>query len=109
MALNIDKAIQDVRQKREKVATDISMLLEREAKQKAPVLTGHLRRNTNAEAEHNDDSSSITVGTNNVEYAEAVHEGSLVKQTQGQPYIRDSIEMNMQQMQKMIQDGMKTS
>jgi hypothetical protein len=99
------QAIKDMKQKRKKVADDIAMLLERESKLRAPVKTGHLRRNTNAETEHQEDKSKIIVGTNGVGYAEVVHEGSTVKNIQGQPYIRDAIEQNMGEIRNKIKEG----
>ncbi|WBL16375.1 HK97 gp10 family phage protein [Sutcliffiella sp. NC1] len=110
MALKINQALNDVRSKREKVASDISMLLEREIKFRAPVgETGNLRRNSGAEVKHQEDKSVIIAGANNVEYAQVVHEGSVVKNIEGQPYIRDSIEQNIDTMKKMIREGMKTT
>ena len=102
------QAIQEARKKREKVANDIAMLLEREMKMRAPVgETGHLRRSSNSEVEHGENSSEIFAGANNVEFAAVVHNGSVVRNIQGQPYITDSIEQNTNQMQKMINEGMK--
>ncbi|MDX5474509.1 MAG: hypothetical protein LPK00_03130 [Bacillaceae bacterium] len=108
MALKINQALKDAKAKREKVANDISMLLEREIKFRAPVETGHLRRSSGAEAQHQEDKSVITAGANGVEYAQVVHEGSVVKNIDGQPYIRDSIEQNIDTIKKMIHEGMKT-
>lgn len=102
------KAILGVKQKREKVANDIAMLLERQAKLNAPVDTGHLKRSTNSEVEHFEDKSKIFIGTNGVEYAPIVHEGSVVKNIKGQPYIKDSIQQNMGQIQKIIKEGLST-
>ncbi|MGD6831433.1 hypothetical protein ACQCT5_04690 [Sutcliffiella halmapala] len=110
MALRINQAIQDANQKRIKVANDISMLLERGIKQRAPVgETGHLRRNSGAEATHQENKSVIEAGANNVEYAAVVHEGSTVKNIKSQPYIRDGIEQNLDQIKEMIHEGMKTT
>lgn len=103
-----DKAIQDMKKKRMKVANDLAMYLAREAKLRAPVDTGHLRRSTGAEAEHVDTKSKVFVGTNGVEYAPIVHEGSTVKNIKAQPYVRDSIEQNMSQIKKMIQEGLSS-
>lgn len=102
------EAIQEMRQKRKDVADDIAMLLERESKLRAPVKTGHLRRSTNAESDHEEDKSTIFVGTNNVEYAPIVHEGSTVKNIKSQPYIRDSIEQNLEEIKNKIKEGMST-
>ncbi|ARK30771.1 HK97 gp10 family phage protein [Halalkalibacter krulwichiae] len=105
--LKFQQAIKDVRSKREKVANEIGMLMERESKMRAPVgETGHLRRSTGSEVKHNEDSSDVEVGTNNVEYAEVVHEGSVVRNITGQPYIRDAIEQNQSNMQQIIAKGM---
>lgn len=103
------QAIQEMKQKRQSVANDIAMLLERESKLRAPVDTGHLRRSTGAETEHEEDKSKIIVGTNGVEYAAVVHEGSTVKNIKGQPYIRDAIEQNMEEIKNTIEEGMSTS
>jgi hypothetical protein len=101
------QAIKDVRNQREKVANEISMLMERESKMRSPVgETGNLRRNTNSEVDHKENQSDITVGTSNVEYAEVVHEGSVVRNITAQPYIRDAIEQNQGNMQQMIAKGM---
>ncbi|WP_404443436.1 hypothetical protein LG307_14760 [Sutcliffiella horikoshii] len=109
MALRINQAIKDANQKRIKTANDISMLLEREIKQRAPVgETGHLRRNSGSEASHEESKSTILAGASNVEYAAVVHEGSNVKNIKPQPYIRDGIEQNLDNIKKMIQEGMKT-
>ncbi|MCK0470890.1 HK97 gp10 family phage protein [Halalkalibacter sp. APA_J-10(15)] len=106
--LRFKEAIQDARKQREQVASDIGMLLERESKVRAPVgKTGHLRRSTGSDVDHQDNQSDIIVGTNNVEYAEVVHEGSVARNITAQPYIRDSIEANMSTMQQMIAKGMK--
>jgi hypothetical protein len=84
------------------------MLLEREIKQRAPVgETGHLRRSSGAETEHEEDKSTIFAGANNVEYVEVVHEGSTVRNIKPQPYIRGGIEQNQNEMQKMIHKGMQ--
>ncbi|KHF40705.1 HK97 gp10 family phage protein [Halalkalibacter okhensis] len=101
------QAIKDIRSKREKVANDIGMLMERESKFRAPVgETGHLRRSTGSEVKHNEESSVVEVGTNNVEYAEVVHEGSVVRNITAQPYIRDAIEQNQSNIQSMVAKGM---
>jgi predicted transcriptional regulator YdeE len=102
------KAIKDMKKKREAVAQDIGMLLERESKLRSPVKTGHLRRSTNSEVENHDTKSDIFIGTNNVEYATVVHEGSTVKNIKAQPYIKDSIEQNMGEIQSMIKGGLST-
>lgn len=108
MPLKINQALKDARQKREKVANDIQMLLERSVKLNAPVgETGHLRRNSGAESKHEEDKSIIEVGANNVEYAKVVHEGSFVRNITGQPYIRDSIDQNIKNMQDIIHKGMQ--
>lgn len=103
------QAIEEMKQKRKEVANDIAMLLERESKLRVPVDTGHLRRNTGAESDHEENKSTIFVGTNGVEYAPIVHEGSTVKNRQGQPYIRDSIEQNVEEIKNKIRDGMSAS
>ncbi|REJ23696.1 MAG: hypothetical protein C6W54_11000 [Bacillaceae bacterium] len=101
------KAIQDIKKKREKVANDLAMYLTREVKLRAPVKSGHLRRNSGAEAEHEESKSKVFVGANGVEYARVVHEGFIVKNIKGQPYIRDSIEQNLGEIKKMISEGLK--
>jgi hypothetical protein len=106
MASKFQKAIKDNYKKREKVANAIGMLLEAQAKANAPVKTGHMRRQTNSEVEHTETKSTIFIGTNNVEYAPIVHEGSAAKNIKAQPYIRDSIEMNLNEIKSMIQKGM---
>jgi HK97 gp10 family phage protein len=101
------QAIKDVRSKREAVANEISMLMERESKMRAPVgETGHLRRSTGSEVEHKENQSDIEVGTNNVEYAKIVHDGSVVRNITAQPYIRDAIEQNQSNMEQIIAKGM---
>jgi hypothetical protein len=102
------KAIQDVKKKREKVANDIAMLLERQTKLNTPVSTGHLRRSTSSEVEHDENKSDIFIGTNGVDYAPIVNEGSVVKNINAQPYIKDSIQQSMEQMKSMIKEGMST-
>lgn len=101
-------AIQNAKNKRKKVANDIAMLLERASKQNAPVDSGHLRRNTNSEVTHKDSKSEIFIGTNGVEYAAVVHEGSQVKNIQAQPYIKDSITQNMGEIKNIIKEGMSS-
>jgi hypothetical protein len=103
---NFQQAIKDMHKKREEVANDIAMLLEAQSKSNAPVKTGHLRRSTNSEVEHHDTKSDIFIGTNGVEYAAVVHEGSTVKNIEGQPYIRDSIEQNIGEIKSRIGKGM---
>jgi hypothetical protein len=102
------KAIKNEQNKRKKVANDIAMLLERSSKQNAPVLSGNLRRNTNSEVTHQKSKSEIFIGTNGVEYAAVVNEGSTVKNIQAQPYIKDSITQNMGEIKNIIKEGMST-
>lgn len=101
------RAIQEHKNKRKKVAEDIAMVLEKSAKLNAPVDKGHLRRNTNSKTTHKDTKSEITIATNGVDYARVVHEGSVVKNIKGQPYIKDALQQNMATIKTMIKEGME--
>ncbi|WML44087.1 HK97-gp10 family putative phage morphogenesis protein [Neobacillus sp. PS3-40] len=68
-------AIEDMKRKRQQTLEEIATFVEAEAKQRAPVLTGDLRRKITHVTEHTDDVSRAKVGTN-LEYAQAVEEGS---------------------------------
>jgi hypothetical protein len=100
------QAINEIKKKREQVANEMATFLTREVKLRSPVKTGHLRRNSDANATHEENKSVIFVGTNRVEYSRVVHEGSVVKNIKGQPYIRDSIEQNIDTLRSMIEKGM---
>lgn len=104
--LNTAKAKEQAKQNRIATANKIASFLTGEMQQRAPVETGNLRRNSRAEASHEDVKSIIEAGTN-VEYARIVHEGSAVRNIQGQPYIADSIQQNINAIQTLIGEGME--
>jgi len=99
-------AVAHAKKNRQKVAENIAMLLERQSKLNAPVSTGHLKRSTNSEVVHQENKSEIFIGTNGVEYAAVVHDGSVVKNIQSQPYIKDSVELSLGEIKKIISKGM---
>jgi phage gpG-like protein len=123
-------AIKQMQKKREKTAETLAFFLEAEAKQKVKVKTGDLRRKITSETQHTSTSSKAKVGTN-VEYAQALEEGSkphainyskpqhlniegrwvTVKKinhpgTKAQPFLKPSIDDNLSEIKTMIQKGM---
>ncbi|MEH7416066.1 HK97-gp10 family putative phage morphogenesis protein [Neobacillus drentensis] len=80
-------AIQEMKRKRKETAEEIAIFVEAEAKQRAPVKTGDLRRRITHETEHDDNKSIAKIGTN-LEYAQIVEEGSKpheIKRKDGKP------------------------
>lgn len=125
-----DDAIRDMQLKREQIAEKIGLYVESEAKARTPVDTGNLRRSITHKTSHDDTKSTVVIGTN-VEYAEAVEEGSsphdinydknqklningrwvTVKTihhpgTKPQPYLKPSIEENIGTIQNIIKKGL---
>ncbi|PLS04023.1 HK97-gp10 family putative phage morphogenesis protein [Neobacillus cucumis] len=125
-------AIEDMKRKRQQTLEDIAIFVEAEAKQRAPVKTGDLRRRITHVTQHDDNINRAKVGTN-LEYAPSVEEGSnphSIKRKDGkplkiridgkwvtvdevnhpgtpkQPFIRPAIEENVGEIQDRIKGGM---
>ena len=80
-------AIEDMKRKRKETLDEIAIFVEAEAKQRAPVKTGDLKRRITHVTQHTDDESRAKVGTN-LEYAPSVEEGSrphTIKRNDGKP------------------------
>ncbi|WP_226087482.1 HK97 gp10 family phage protein [Mesobacillus sp. S13] len=126
------EAIEDMKRKRERTAEEIAIFVEAEAKQRVAVKTGTLRREITHVTKHEDEVSTLKVGTN-LDYAQAVEEGSnphKIKRKDGkplklkidgkwvtvdevnhpgsspQPYLRPSVEENTGEIQDRIKRGM---
>ncbi|MFS0776083.1 HK97-gp10 family putative phage morphogenesis protein [Neobacillus sp. 3P2-tot-E-2] len=130
-----DEAIEDMKRKRKQTLEEIATFVEAEAKQRAPVDTGDLRRRITHVTQHSDDISRAKVGTN-LEYAPSVEEGSkphsIIRNdgkplklkidgkwvtvdevnhpgTKPQPFIRPAIEENIGEIQERIRRGIGVS
>jgi len=97
--------IAKMKAKRIKTAEQIALFIEAEAKMRAPVDTGHLRRSISHEVNNTEDQSKIYVGTN-VEYAPYVEFGVESKNIKAQPYLRPAIDENIEKIKEMIKKGM---
>lgn len=97
--------IQKMKERRERTIQQIAVFVEAEAKLRAPVDTGHLRRSISHEVEHSETQSKAYVGTN-VEYAPYVEFGVASKNIKPQPYLRPAIEENRDKIRDMIREGM---
>jgi HK97 gp10 family phage protein len=97
--------IQKMKERREKTIKQIAIFCEAEAKLRAPVKTGHLRRSISHETQSDENTSKAYIGTN-VEYAPYVEFGVVSKNIPAQPYLRPAIEENRDKIRDMIQKGM---
>ncbi|MBW7649789.1 HK97-gp10 family putative phage morphogenesis protein [Anoxybacillus sp. ST4] len=97
--------IQKMRERREKTIKEIAIFVEAEAKLRAPVKTGHLRRSISHETENSETQSKAYIGTN-VEYAPYVEFGVASKNIKPQPYLRPAIEENKDKIKEIIEKGM---
>ncbi|MFP5111828.1 HK97-gp10 family putative phage morphogenesis protein [Bacillaceae bacterium C204] len=124
-------AIEDMKRKRKETLDEIAIFVEAEAKQRAPVDTGDLRRRITHITQHSDDESRAKIGTN-LEYAPSVEEGSnphKIKRnddkplkikidgkwvtvdevnhpgTKAQPFLRPAIDENVGEIQERIKRG----
>jgi HK97 gp10 family phage protein len=127
-----DDAIEEMKRKRQQTMEVIATFVEAEAKLRAPVKTGDLRRRITHTTEHTDSKSTAKIGTN-LEYAQAVEEGTnphKIKRKDGKPlrikidgkwitvdevnhpgskphpYLRPSIEENIAEIQQKVKEGM---
>ncbi|MEH6957220.1 HK97-gp10 family putative phage morphogenesis protein [Neobacillus drentensis] len=125
-------AIEDMKRKRKQTMEEIATFVEAEAKQRAPVDTGDLRRRITHVTQHTDDESRAKIGTN-LEYAPVIEEGSKphkIKRNDGkplkikidgkwvtvdevnhpgtkaQPFLRPAIDENAGEIQERIRRGM---
>lgn len=93
--------IEKMKQRRERTIKQIAVFVEVEAKLRAPVSTGNLRRSIT----HETQSDKAYIGTN-VEYAPYVEFGVASKNIPAQPYLRPAIEENRDKIRDMIREGM---
>jgi len=97
--------IQKMKERRERTIQQIAIFVEAEAKLRAPVDTGHLRRSISHEVENSETQSKAYVGSN-AEYAAATEFGVASKNIKPQPYLRPAIEENRDKIGDMIRKGM---
>ena len=97
--------IEKMKQRRERTIQQIAVFVEAEAKLRAPVKTGHLRRSISHETQSDENTSKAYIGTN-VEYAPYVEFGVASKNIPAQPYLRPAIEENRDKIRDMIREGM---
>jgi phage gpG-like protein len=130
-----DDAIADIKIKRQQTMELIALFVEAEAKLRAPVKTGDLRRRITHATEHTDTKSTAKIGTN-LEYAQAVEEGTnphKIKRKDGKPlrikingkwvtvdevnhpgskpypYLHPAIEENIAEIQQKVKEGMSVN
>jgi len=97
--------IQKMKKRREKTIKQIALFVESEAKLRAPVRTGNLRRSITHEVENGENVSKAYIGTN-VIYAPYVEWGVASKNIPAQPYLRPAIDENRDKISEMIKKGM---
>lgn len=97
--------IEKMKQRRERTIKQIAVFVDAEAKLRAPVSTGNLRRSITHETQSDENTSKAYIGTN-VEYAPYVEFGVASKNIPAQPYLRPAIEENRDKIRDMIREGM---
>lgn len=90
-----------MRQKMDRAAQKVGMFVEGQAKLNAPVDTGDLRNSISHEVESTETNSKVYVGSNK-EYAATVEFGFSPKGIPAQPYLRPSVENNLDQIEALI-------
>lgn len=95
----VDDAINKERKRRDNAIKKAAIFAEAEAKLRSPVDTGQLRRSISHETESNENESKARIGTN-TEYAIWVELGS--SKTKAQPFLRPSIEENLDKLREII-------
>lgn len=124
------QAIAQMKRKREEVAEEIGTFVQAEAQQRVKVKTGNLRRNITHKTESEENKSISNIGTN-VEYAQALEEGTSPHSinydkpqrlningvwvtvgkinhpgTKPQPYLKPAIDENVGEIQQRIREGL---
>lgn len=81
--------------------TNTGNLIKAEAKLLTPVKTGQLRRSLSYRTDAKN--ASVTIGTN-IDYAEAVHNGT--SRQRSQPFLKDAIYQNINEIENIFKESL---